>query len=348
MKPKKPIIPINTVKLTLIKHIAWHVPEHCLTNNDLVREFPGLKINELTRLTGVEQRHIASEDDTSADLAVKAAEKLFSENSIDKSSIDFIIFCTTGGDYITPASACIIQNRLGLSQHCGAFDFNQGCTGYLYGLSLADSLIKAGNAQHILLLTGETTHRIIHPKDPNMLALFGDGASATLLEKSSDNQIGRFIFGTDGSQYDQIIVRHGKERYPLSESAEPDYTDSFGNIKNHSKLYMNGSTVFNFTMEKAPALFSQLLKDANLTLNDIDYFVFHQANRIVLETIGRKFRIPAEKIIIELDDVGNTVSSSIPISIKKSMDKGIIKKGNTVMVAGFGVGLSWGGGIIII
>ena len=334
--------------MTLIKHIAWHVPQGCITNNDLAVRFPSLKIKELTRLTGVEQRHVAAFDETSSDLAVKAAEKLFSENNIDKSLIDFIIFCTSGGDYITPASACIIQNRLGLSQHCGAFDFNQGCTGYLYGLSLADSLIKAGNAQQVLLLTGETTHRIIHPKDPNTLALFGDGASATLLEKSAENNIGQFIFGTDGSQYDQIIVRHGRERFPLPESSEPDYTDAFGNIKNHAKLYMNGGTVFNFTLEKAPALFNQLLKDAGKTPDEIDYFVFHQANRIVLETLGKKLKLPAEKIIIELNEVGNTVSSSIPISIKKAMDKGVIKKGNTIMVAGFGVGLSWGGSIITI
>ncbi len=332
--------------MTLIKHIAWHVPERCVTNDELAQQFPELKIKELTRLTGVSKRHISATGETSADLAVKAARRLFSENEIDKSSIDFIIFCTSGGDYITPASACVIQNRLGLSQHCGAFDFNQGCTGYLYGLSLADSLIKAGNANRVLLLTGETIHRVIHPKDPNTLALFGDGASATLLESNIENNIGRFFFGTDGSQYDQIIVKHGRERHPLPESSEPDFTDAFGNIKNHAKLYMNGGTVFNFTLEKAPALFYQLLEEAGITADEVDYFVFHQANRIVLETLGKKLRIPSEKIIIELDDVGNTVSSSIPISIKKSIDKGIIKKGNTLMVAGFGVGLSWGGSIV--
>lgn len=334
--------------MTKIKHIAWHVPEKEVTNEQLSVDFPTLKIKELTRLTGVESRRIAASKETSADLAVKAAEKLFNEHGIDKSSIDFIIFCTSGGDYITPASACIIQDRLGLSNRCGAFDFNQGCTGYLYGLSLADSLIKAGNANNILLLTAETIHRIIHPKDPNTLALFGDGASATLLEWSDKDQIGKFIFGTDGSQYDQIIVRHGRERYPLPESAEPDFTDAFGNVKNSAKLYMNGGTVFNFTLEKAPLLLKQLLQEKNLTPDDIDYFVFHQANRIVLETLGKKLQIPDEKIIIELKDVGNTVSSSIPISIKKSMDKGIIKKGDTIMVAGFGVGLSWGGSIITI
>ena len=332
--------------MTRIKYIAWHQPEKEVTNDNLLQRFPKLKIKELTRLTGVESRRIAAADETSADLAVKAAEKLFEENDIDRKKIDFVIFCTSGGDYITPASACVIQDQLKLSEHCGAFDFNQGCTGYLYGLSLADSLIKAGNASSILLLTGETIHRVIHPKDPNTMALFGDGASATLLEKSKEDNIGRFFFGTDGSGYDQIIVRHGRERHPLPESAEPDFTDAFGNVKNHAKLYMNGGTVFNFTMEKAPLLFKQLLKEANLTPDDIDYFVFHQANRIVLETLGKKLRLPAEKIIIELDDVGNTVSSSIPVSIKKSMDKGVIKKGDTVMVAGFGVGLSWGGSII--
>ena len=336
----------NTATLTLIKHIAWHVPEKKVTNNDLAERFPSLKITELTRLTGVEARHVARKDETSADLAVKAAQKLFEENDIDKKSIDFVIFCTSGGDYITPASACIIQDRLGLSQHCGAFDFNQGCTGYLYGMALADSLIKAGNARKVLLLTGETINRVIHPEDPNTLALFGDGASATLLEQSSQNNIGKFFFGTDGSRYDRIIVRHGRERFPLPESAEPDFTDAFGNVKNHAKLYMNGGEVFNFTLEKAPLLYNQLLDESNLTPDDIDFFVFHQANRIVLETLGKKLKIPSEKVIIELDNVGNTVSSSIPISIKKAMDKGIIHKGDTIVIAGFGVGLSWGGSVI--
>ena len=288
--------------MTKIKHIAWHVPEREVTNDDLLLRFPNLKIRELTRLTGVTSRHIATSDETSADLAVKAAEKLFSENDVDKQQIDFVIFCTSGGDYITPASACVIQDRLKLSQQCGAFDFNQGCTGYLYGMALADSLIKAGNAKNILLLTAETIHRVIHPKDPNTMALFGDGASATLLQQSNENQIGRFFFGTDGSQYDQIIVRHGRERHPLPESAEPDYTDAFGNIKNHSKLYMNGGTVYNFSLEKAPILFRQLLEDAKLSPDEIDHFVFHQANRIVLETLGKKLHIPAEKIIIEIID----------------------------------------------
>ena len=334
--------------MTRIKHISWHVPEKELTNEQLLNEFPNHKIKELTRLTGVESRRIAAENETSADLAVKAAEKLFIEHNVNKANIDFIIFCTSGGDYITPASACIIQDRLGLSNHCGAFDFNQGCTGYIYGLSLADSLIKAGNANNILLLTAETIHRIIHPKDPSMLALFGDGASATLLEKSDKDQIGKFIFGTDGSRYDHIIVRHGRERYPLPKFAEPDFVDDFGNTKNNANFYMNGGAIFNFILEKAPFLVSHLLEEKNLSYDDIDYFVFHQANRIVLETIGKKLRIPDEKIIIELNDVGNTVSSTIPISIKKSMDKGIIKKGDTIMVAGFGVGLSWGGSIITI
>ena len=334
--------------MTGIKHITWHVPEREVTNNDLLKAFPSLKIKELTRLTGVEKRHVAAKNETSADLAFHAAQKLFSVHDVDKETIDFIIFCTTGGDYITPASACVLQHRLGLPERCGAFDFNQGCTGYLYGLSLADSLIKAGNASRILLLTAETVHRVIHPQDANTLSLFGDGASATLVEKSSENHIGRFFFGTDGSGYDQIIVKHGRERFPLPESAEPDFLDAFGNVKNHAKLYMNGSTVFNFSLEKAPVLLNLILKDTGLDIGDIDYFVFHQANRIVLETLGKKLRIPPEKVIIELQDVGNTVSSSIPITLKKAMDKGVIRRGNRVLLAGFGVGLSWGGTMLTI
>ena len=310
-------------------------------------EFPDLKIKELTRLTGVFSRAISATSETSVDMAVQASEQLFSQNKLDKSSIDFVIFCSAGGDYITPASACIIQDKLGLPQQCGAFDFNQGCTGYIYGLSLADSLIKAGNASNILLLTSETITKTIHLKDKANRSIFGDAATASLIRVSqSESKMGKFIFGTDGSRFDQIIIKHGRERFPLPQFAEADFLDEFGNVRNHANFYMNGSEVFNFSVAKAPELVNALLEQSNLVLEDIDLFVFHQANQIILETIGRKLKIPQEKIVIELENTGNTVSSTIPIALQKAIETRKCKRGDKILIAGFGVGFSWGGSII--
>jgi len=330
-----------------ISNISIYLPQNKLTNAMLQSEFPDLKIKELTRLTGVFSRGIADENETSLDMAVQAAKALFSENEVSKSAIDFVIFCSAGGDYITPASACIIQDKLGISQQCGAFDFNQGCTGYIYGLSLADSLIKAGNASRILLLTSETITKTIHPKDKANRAIFGDAATASLIQVSSDgSKMGKFVFGTDGSRFDQIIIKQGRERFPLPQFAEDDFLDDFGNVRNHANFYMNGAEVFNFSVAKAPELVNTLLEESNLILDDIDLFVFHQANQIILETIGRKLKISQEKIVIELENTGNTVSSTIPIALQKAIETGKCKRGDKILIAGFGVGFSWGGSII--
>lgn len=330
----------------IIQDISCYFPEKVLSNEHLLDEFPNLKLPELTRLTGVTQRHISSVDETSVDMGVAAAEKLFRESSTKKSDIDFIIFCSAGGDYITPASACIIHDRLGLPIHCGAFDFNQGCTGYIYGLSISDSIISSGNAEKILLITSEAITSTIHPKDSSNRAIFGDAATASIITRNKDaNNFGKFIFGTDGSKYDRIIIKHGRERFPLANFEELDRIDNYGNIRNDACFYMDGSEVFNFTVTKAPELVSDLLEKNKLRFDDIDFFVFHQANQIILETIGRKLKIPNNKLIIEIENTGNTVSSTIPIALKKTFDQGKIKSGNIVLLAGFGVGFSWGGTI---
>jgi len=330
-----------------IQLVSVYLPENRLTNPMLKEIFPDLKINELTRLTGVKSRPISDANETSVDMAAKAAERLFLKDGVEKSNIDFVIFCSAGGDYITPASACVIQDRLGLSQACGAFDFNQGCTGYIYGLSMADSLIKAGNASHVLLLTSEAITKTIHAKDKANRAIFGDAATASLIRVSnSESKIGQFIFGTDGSRFDQIIIKHGGERFPLNQFSEQDFVDEYGNVRNHANFYMNGSEVFNFSVDKAPVLVKELLNQSGLEYEDIDLFVFHQANQIILETIGRKLKIPKEKLLIYIENIGNTVSSTIPIALQNAIEKGKCKRGDKILIAGFGVGFSWGGTII--
>ncbi len=332
-----------------ITDICCYYPERVLTNDMLQDEFPKLKLKELTRLTGVHQRHICAEDETSVDMAVSAAIKLFETSNTKKEEVDYIIFCSAGGDYITPASACIIHDRLGLPSNCGAFDFNQGCTGYIYGLSLADSLISAGNANNILLITSEAITKTIHNKDSSNRAIFGDAATASIITKDKQNKANYgFTFGTDGSKYNKIIIKHGRERYPLPKFLEEDRIDNFGNVLNDANFYMDGSEVFNFSVTKAPELVSEILKKNQLTMGDIDFFVFHQANQIILETLGKKLKIPEDKLIIDVANTGNTVSSTIPIALHNALKKGLINHGDTVMIAGFGVGFSWGGTIIAI
>ena len=329
-----------------IKYINCYYPNNILTNEDIANQFPDLKIKELTRLTGVHKRYISGKGETSVDMGVSAAEILLTKNSIDRNSIDFIIFCSAGGDFITPASACIIQNRLGLPSNCGAFDFNQGCTGYIYGLSIADGLIQSNNAKNVLLITSEAITKTIHPDDSSNRAIFGDAATATLVSKNNNGSDNKFIFGTDGSKFDKIIIKHGRERYPLPEYAEQDSLDNYGNAQNDSKFYMDGAEVFNFLVNKAPELVNSLLVQNNITIDDINYFIFHQANQIILETLGKKLKIPKDKLIIDISETGNTVSSTIPIALSNAIRSGKIKRGNRIILAGFGVGFSWGGTIL--
>ena len=335
------------MKYSQIEHIATYYPLHVLTNANLQEEFPEFKIQEMTRLTGVSSRHITAKNETSVDMGAKAVERLFAEFNVDTDEIGYLLFCSAGGDYITPPSACILHDRVDLPAHCGALDFNQGCTGFLYGLNLADSLIGAGQTKKVLLVTSEAITKTIHPKDKANRSIFGDAAAATLISARDTSVLsGDFIFGTDGSRHEHIIIREGRERNPLFNNDARDFVDKQGNIRNHRNFYMNGSEVFNFSVAKAPELVDGLLSRYQMTFDEVDLFVFHQANRIIIETIGRKLKIPENKLIIEIQDTGNTVSSTIPIALKKLEQKGLLKRGMTLLLAGFGVGFSWGGTII--
>lgn len=330
-----------------IEHISSYFPERVITNADLGELFPGFKIQELTRLTGVQNRHLSADDETSVDMGVKAVLQLFDETTTDINEIGYVLFCSAGGDYITPPSACILHDRVGLPANCGALDINQGCTGFLYGLNLADSLIGAGQTRKVLLVTSEAITKTLHEKDKANRAIFGDAGVATLISARKDSSMASdFVFGTDGSKHEHIIIRQGRERFASLSFEEGDFIDAQGNIRNHRNFYMNGTEVFNFSVARAPELVNDLLSRYQVTMDQVDLFVFHQANRIILETIGRKLKIPAEKLVIEMQDTGNTVSSSIPIALQKLEQKGILKRGMTIMLAGFGVGFSWGGTLL--
>lgn len=324
-----------------IKAISYYLPEAVLSNDLINQEFPEWDIDKISSKTGINSRHISANDEFSSDMAVKAAEKLFAEHNIDKSTIDFLLFCTQSPDYFLPTTACIIQDRLGLNTTTGALDFNLGCSGFVYGLSLAKGLIAGGMAKNILLITSETYSKFIHSKDKSNKTIFGDAAAATLISSEGGFcTIGEFVFGTDGKGAENLIVKQGGMRFPVSNDNE-DVTDEFGNVRNHKNLFMNGTEIFNFTGEFVPKLTEAILEKADLTKEDIDLFIFHQANKYMLNHLRKKIKIPEEKFFIAMEHCGNTVSSTIPIALYEAQQEKRLKDCHNLVLAGFGVGYSW-------
>ena len=328
---------------TYIKALAYTLPKNEITNEQLVKEFPEWSVDKIADKVGINSRFVASENETSSDLAVKAAEKLFLENpNINKENIDFVLFCTQSPDYFLPTSACIIQNRLGLPTTCGALDFNLGCSGYIYGLSLAKGLILGGIANNVLLLTGETYSKYLHPKDKGNRTIFGDAGSATLISTEGFAEIGNFSLGTDGKGAENLIVKTGGLR---CKSPMNDLTfDEKSNPTSSDYLYMNGSEIFNFTIEAVPELVKNTLLKNKLTNDEIEGFVFHQANKFMLNFLRKKLKISEEKFHYYMSEVGNTVSSTVPIVLYEKLKNGELH-GN-ILLGGFGVGYSWGGCVI--
>lgn len=329
-----------------IKSISYYLPEKIVTNEELVKDFPEWNADKVTAKTGILQRHVAAADETSADMAVKAAEKMFAEDKISPKDIDFLLFCTQSPDYFLPTSACIVQERLGLPNTAGALDYNLGCSGYVYGLALAKGLILAGIAKNVLLITGETYNKYIHPKDKSNRSLFGDASAATLVSTDGFAEIGDFALGTDGRGAGNLIVQTGCARNKKSKNDEGQ--DEGGAFLSSDHLYMNGSEIFNFTLEAVPALMQQVLEKNNLQKEDIDLFVFHQANKFMLNTIRKVCGITKEKFYIDLENTGNTVSCTLPIALKNAIDSTTIHQNMTVLLSGFGVGYSWAGCILTV
>lgn len=327
-----------------IKGISYYLPGSVLTNEQLVEEFPEWSAEKVGKKIGIRQRHIASESETALDLAFHASNKLFKENNIDKGSIDFILFCTQSPDYFLPTTACLLQEKLGLSTRCGALDFNLGCSGFIYGLTLAKGLIISGIAKNILLVTSETYSKHLHQKDKGNRSIFGDAASATLVSTEGFAEILQFSLGTDGRGATNLIVKSGAFRQP-NKTHEVDFDESLNPVS-EDFLYMNGSEILSFTLNSVPGLVKEILKNNSIGKEEIDLFVFHQANQYILEFLRKKIDIPSDRFYYYLENVGNTVSSTIPISLYEAIKDKSIQQDMNVLLAGFGVGYSWGGCVI--
>ena len=326
------------MKKAYLKCVAYHLPETVISNERIVNDFPEWSVEKITEKVGVNKRHVASSQETATDIAERAALRLFEDYGIDKETIDFIILCTQSPDYFLPTSACLLQERLGLRQDIGAFDFNLGCSGYVYGLAIAKGLICAGVADNVLLLTGETYNKYIHPKDKGNRTIFGDAATASIVSSEGDIEIGDFSLGTNGKGAKNLIVKSGASRLP--ESQDDITFDKNGNPISSDYLYMNGAQIFVFTQKNVPIVVSDVLVKNRLAQKDIDLFVFHQANHYMLDFLRKKIGIDEEKFFVYMEDVGNTVSSSIPICLVEARKENRLK-GN-VLLCGFGVGYSWG------
>ena len=321
-----------------IQDIAYYLPTTVLTNEQIAERFPEWSAEKVAGKVGITERHIAADNETATDMAQKAAQQLFAQG-VDKSQIDFVLLCTQSPDYFLPSSACILQDKLGLSKDCGAFDFNLGCSGYEYGLAVAKGLIVAGIAKNILLLTAETYTKYIHPLDKGNMTIFGDGASATLVSTEGFAEIGEVVVGTDGSGAENLIVRTSAARNKaLANNAAQDED---GNIVSDDHLYMHGGNVFNFTADVVPDMVEKLLKKSNLQQDDVNLWVFHQANKYMINYLRKLLEIDKDKFYIFMEKVGNTVSSTIPIALYEARKED--KLHGNILLAGFGVGLSWGG-----
>ena len=302
--------------------IGYAVPARTVTNDDLVARFPDWTAEKILSKTGIAARHVAAPDETVVELAVRACEDLFGRG-VARASIDYLLFCTQSPKHRLPSSACLLQEALGLPTSVGALDFNLGCSGFVYGLSLAKGLVASGAARNVLLVTAETYTKYLAEDDRSTRSIFGDGAAAALVDAEVAGRFGGFVFGTDGGGAEKLIVRDG----------EP--------------LFMDGPEIFNFTLDVIPGTLDAVCAKNGIGREAVDLFVFHQANRFMLDTIRKVCAIPKEKFYVNLEDIGNTVSSSIPIALRRAELEGRLRPGMTVMLMGFGVGLSWAATVVL-
>lgn len=317
--------------------IAVHFPQRVETNEALQVENPGWDLPLIEAKTGIRQRYVAAAEETASDLGVAAAEKLFREHCIDRSSIDFLLYCTQTPDYPLPTTSCLIQQRLGLPTHCGALDFNLGCSGFVYGLALAEGLIASGAAKRILLLTAETYSKYIDPSDRSLRTIFSDAAAATLIETAPQRSLYGFRFGTDGTGADTLLVADGGAR------AEADRIKPRHRKRWASRLYMDGPSLISFTVDAVPRLVDQILGAEGLTPAQVDLFLMHQATRKMLEQLQARMGIGEDRMPIELENCGNTVSATLPILIHDLRAAHRLKPDALHTMVGFGVGWSWAG-----
>jgi 3-oxoacyl-[acyl-carrier-protein] synthase-3 len=325
-----------------IKNIEYYLPQKLVTNNDLQRLNPDWDMTKLAEKSGVLQRYIAANNETAFDLACMACDKLFQDDPILKKSIDGIIFCTQSPDYLMPSNAFLIHKYLNLKQSIFAFDFNLACSGFIYGLSIARGFIVTSLANNILLINADTYSKYINLKDRSARILFGDGASVCLISKEESVGMIDVMLSSSGKDFKYFYVPAGGFRLPKSGKTLIEEIDASGNTHTAENIHMNGFGVWKFIASTVPKQINEILARNNYSVNDIDLYVFHQASKITIDSLIKALKLNAEKVFSNISNVGNLVSASIPVALKDAEDRGKLKRGNLILLSGFGVGLSWG------
>ena len=331
-----------------IQDIAYYLPERILTNTELIQQYPHWNLEKAEKRSGVLERHIAKDNETALDLGVEACKKLFAKNPELREKVDSIIFCTQSPDYIIPSNSCLLQKELGFSDNIFAFDFNLACSGFVYGLAIAQGLIISGMLKNILLVTSDTYSRYLHAEDRSARILFGDGGAVSWITSSENSSKGIIDIecSTSGKDFKSFYIPAGGCRVPKSEETAVPARDRHGNVRTAENIHMEGISVLAFVNSKVFRQIKSMMKKQNLSVDDIDLFVFHQGSQLALEALQRLIKIPPEKILNNISKIGNTVSASIPIALKDALDQNKVQKGGKVLLTGFGAGLSWGTAIL--
>ncbi|QGQ98476.1 ketoacyl-ACP synthase III [Paenibacillus psychroresistens] len=337
---------IANVYNSRIVGIACAVPNNELDIAQFGNRFTEKEIKKISNMVGVKKLFRVNEEQTTADLCIAAAEKILDDLNWERDSIDGIVFVTQTPDYILPATSCSIQKKLGLSDHCLAFDVSLGCSGYVYGLLIASQFIQSKACKRMLLLVGDTISKVISPEDRSVALLFGDAGSATALEFSEVEQKMTFVVGTDGHGEQNLIIPAGGFRTRKGSETNVKVKNDDGNIRSQEDLYMNGSEIFNFTQERVPRLIKETLDSSSMIEAEVDYYVLHQANKFMLDYIVKKTGIDKDKLPTNIEKYGNTSSASIPLVLVGCLKDELLNKPLNLCLAGFGVGYSWAGATI--
>jgi 3-oxoacyl-[acyl-carrier-protein] synthase-3 len=324
---------MNTLDVS-ISNIEYFLPELVDNGRHLKNDNPDWDISAIEEKTGIFERRISSDNQTAVDLGIEAAKKLF-DQGVSRKDIESLILITQSPDNLIPTNACVLQSALKIPKSCCAFDINLGCSGFVYALSIAGGMIHSKILKNSLIICSETYTKYINKDDRSCRPIFSDGAAAIFIEQAQDNQsIGPFILGTDGTGANDLILKNSGVNCYIN------------NDKKHLPLYMHGSRVFMFALTAVPKSVSNLLRKANLQIQDIDLFIFHQASKVAIDSLVGKLKIPNGKVFRNYDKIGNTVSASIPIALKDALNRNLIQKGDVIMLIGFGVGYSWGACLI--
>ena len=330
-----------------IRDIDYYLPETEITNEHLSAENPSWDMAVVEQRSGVVRRRVARQDQTALDLALEAAERLLQRHSSLREELDALLFCTQSPDYIMPPNSSVLHQRLELRENVFALDFNLACSGYVYGLAMAQGLIASGSARNVLLVNADTYSKYIHPQDRAARVLFGDGAAVTWIDSSDDgNGVLDVLCATGGKHHERFIIRAGGCRLPRSAETSREEVDRSGNIRSAENIEMDGMGILTFVNSKVPAQVRELLQRNALESKDIDLFVFHQASKMALDSLARLLSIEETRMFSNLREIGNTVSASIPIALKDALDAGRVKRGDRVVLSGFGVGLSWASALV--